>query len=411
VRVTYRQGIVRRAGLVFTIVLLGAVRSTAGIACIGDCDGGGSVAINELVRAVSIALGQSAIAVCTAIDTNSSERVEINELVGAVNASLSGCPGEPTPTPPNSHTASPSVTPTATHTTSPTPTATVNQPPALPTASIYRTFPDLPIRVSLNASDPEGGSVQCVVGGDLPAGAAFDEDEAVLTWMPTDAQLGPFYVPYTCTDDATPPASAQGRLTFSVTELDACTIPSCDPATGCTTTLRPLSEPCCAGASVARVIEPAAGCPEGRVLYIGQNTNGFGRMQNCDTLMVRNFEQSGAEVAYNVETRCMNTLTRIGLRTRMDSTAVNHPVPFDIQSPAFLFTPENDGFARRRGYRFPVSGGGPFFDVEGAEANLRVTLTDTAGVTVTEEVRVRLSFTPRPDLPDVDPTPIPTPTP
>jgi hypothetical protein len=42
---------------------------------------------------------------------------------------------------------------------------------------------------------------------------------------------------------------------------------------------------------VARVAEPQAGCPEGRVLFVGQNTSEtiFGRMQNCDILHVTNF--------------------------------------------------------------------------------------------------------------------------
>ena len=153
-----------------------------------------------------------------------------------------------------------------------------------------------------------------------------------------------------------------------------------------------------------------ADCPEGRIAYFGQNLglDTFGRLQNCDILVVKNFQQSGAEVQYNVETRCLNTLNRIGLRTRMESTAMNHPLMFDIQSPPSLFAEEDDGFARRRGYRFPVSGAGPFFDVQGAEANLTVMLTDSDEVPVSQQVRVRLSFTPRPDLPDVDPTPPPT---
>jgi hypothetical protein len=85
------------------------------------------------------------------------------------------------------------------------------------------------------------------------------------------------------------------------------------------------------------------------------------------------------------------------------------PLFFDFRLPAqWRIAEEGDGYARRRGYRFPVSGQGPFFDVEGAEANLIVTLTDSDGVPVSQQVRVRLSFTPGPDLPDVDPPPLPT---
>jgi hypothetical protein len=61
------------------------------VPCVGDCNGSGEVAVNELVTGVNIALGRLAIAVCTDIDVNDSGRVEINELIAAVNAALSRC--------------------------------------------------------------------------------------------------------------------------------------------------------------------------------------------------------------------------------------------------------------------------------------------------------------------------------
>ena len=60
--------------------------------CPGDCDGGGTVTINELIRAVAIALGQQPLESCPAADTNRDGRVSINELIAAVQASLNGCP-------------------------------------------------------------------------------------------------------------------------------------------------------------------------------------------------------------------------------------------------------------------------------------------------------------------------------
>ena len=60
-------------------------------ACVGDCDGGGSVSINELVLGVNISLGSAQISRCTGFDRNSSGAVEVSELVAAVNASLKGC--------------------------------------------------------------------------------------------------------------------------------------------------------------------------------------------------------------------------------------------------------------------------------------------------------------------------------
>jgi hypothetical protein len=242
----------------------------------------------------------------------------------------------------------------------------------------------------------------------LPPGATFDDASAVLSWTPTEQQLGAFYVPYTCSDDAT--QSVAGTLTFRVSARDSCAVPTCDPATGCATTLPPPSQSCCGAGPAARVPEPVAECPAGRVLYIGQNDDidVFGRLQNCDVVQVTNFAQSGAEVAFDAETRCMNTLNRLRMRARMESSAANHKLMFDTESIPYLFAEQDDGFARHRAYRFAVNGPGPFFDVEGAEANLMLTLTDSDGTSVTHQIRVRLTFTPKPDLPDVDPSPEPT---
>ena len=237
----------------------------------------------------------------------------------------------------------------------------------------------------------------------------FDEPSGgVLTWTPADDQLGPFYLPYTCTDDAAAPAVAAGQLTFRVSALDSCTIPSCDPAAGCTVEPATADRALLHRGPVARVAEPAVGCPDDRVLYVGQNANGFGRIQNCDVMVVENFEQSGAEVQFDVETRCLNSLTRIGLETRMDSNAANHPLMFDVLSPRFLFTARTTGspaagdivlsqrrrsVLRRRGRR--------------GQSHRYAHRLEKTGL-ATAQVRVRLSFTPRPDLPDVDPTPLPT---
>jgi hypothetical protein len=49
------------------------------------------VAINELVLAVTIALGGHPIASCPSLDTDHSGTVAINELVLAVSHALAGC--------------------------------------------------------------------------------------------------------------------------------------------------------------------------------------------------------------------------------------------------------------------------------------------------------------------------------
>ena len=61
-------------------------------ACAGDCNGDGSVTIDELVRAVNIALGSLPIVHCAPIDGDADGNAAIDELVRAVNATLQGCP-------------------------------------------------------------------------------------------------------------------------------------------------------------------------------------------------------------------------------------------------------------------------------------------------------------------------------
>lgn len=60
--------------------------------CVGDCDGNGVVAINELIRGVNINLGNADLSTCPAMDGSGDGAVAINELIQAVNNSLNGCP-------------------------------------------------------------------------------------------------------------------------------------------------------------------------------------------------------------------------------------------------------------------------------------------------------------------------------
>jgi parallel beta-helix repeat protein len=56
----------------------------------GDCNGDGHVTIDELVRAVNIALGQAPVASCAAIDLDGDGQVGIDELVRAIASVLEG---------------------------------------------------------------------------------------------------------------------------------------------------------------------------------------------------------------------------------------------------------------------------------------------------------------------------------
>jgi hypothetical protein len=64
---------------------------TPGPVCTGDCDGDGSVTVDEIVTAVNIALGATPLTACLAADSDGSTTVTVDELVSAVNAALNGC--------------------------------------------------------------------------------------------------------------------------------------------------------------------------------------------------------------------------------------------------------------------------------------------------------------------------------
>lgn len=60
--------------------------------CPGDCGGNGLVTVDELLKAVNIALGTLGVTSCPAVDGDGNGSVTIAELLQAVNAALSGCP-------------------------------------------------------------------------------------------------------------------------------------------------------------------------------------------------------------------------------------------------------------------------------------------------------------------------------
>lgn len=60
-------------------------------ACVGDCDGGGGVEINELILGVNIALGNLPVSQCPAMVPDHSGKVTVAALVQAVGNSLEGC--------------------------------------------------------------------------------------------------------------------------------------------------------------------------------------------------------------------------------------------------------------------------------------------------------------------------------
>jgi hypothetical protein len=283
-----------------------------------------------------------------------------------------------------------------------TPTPTVNHPPVVPRLGVYQAYPGYEIRRAIGAADPDGGPLH-YRAGNLPRGAQLDAASGVLSWTPQADQVGPRYVPFTCADDGSPPLSAEGLLVFQVSPFDACTTPACDPASGCQSSPVPIGADCCAEPTRARLAQPLASCPEGRILFVGRNNSGFGRLQDCDQLRVINFLQAGASVRFHVETRCVNVQRPVTVHARLETKS---RLLFDREQTVIL-DPRSDGYARKVPVVFPVSAPGPFFDFEGAEAQLAVRLTDADGVVVQEQLRLRLTFDALDDLPETVDVPPP----
>jgi len=61
--------------------------------CPGDCDAGGSVTVDEIVRAILVALGDDSVESCSSLDRDGDGNVAVDDIVAAVNAALNGCPG------------------------------------------------------------------------------------------------------------------------------------------------------------------------------------------------------------------------------------------------------------------------------------------------------------------------------
>lgn len=62
------------------------------VPCVGDCDGSGSVTVDELIVMVGVALGTHDVDQCAAGDANSDRTITVDEIQTAVTAGLNGCP-------------------------------------------------------------------------------------------------------------------------------------------------------------------------------------------------------------------------------------------------------------------------------------------------------------------------------
>ena len=66
-------------------------RTHAKAACAGDCDGSGTVTINEIVTLVGIALEQTPIGTCAAGNPDGNLQITVSEVLTAVNRAIRGC--------------------------------------------------------------------------------------------------------------------------------------------------------------------------------------------------------------------------------------------------------------------------------------------------------------------------------
>lgn len=178
--------------------LLEPARAVAGVApaaCASDCNGDGVVLVNELVTAVSIALGVVALSTCPGADVDGDGQLSIAELIDAVSDALFGCGVSP-PTPAPSATPTPTLPPQPTAT--PVPGLDVSgrwQVDQL--ALVASTCPELVNQVVRDEID--GGSLSCI----------FDVDHQGA--MANVVERCPGEAPFPFTADVDP----QGVLSFS----------------------------------------------------------------------------------------------------------------------------------------------------------------------------------------------------
>ena len=74
------------------IAVAGVLSTRPGLSqCTGDCNGDGSVGVGELVRCVSIALGDAPLGDCPRSDRDGDGVVRVNEVVAGIRGALRGC--------------------------------------------------------------------------------------------------------------------------------------------------------------------------------------------------------------------------------------------------------------------------------------------------------------------------------
>lgn len=101
VRSVGRRASAWSAGRALALAAVATLVVTAGVAraqtCAADCDDDAAVDVSEILRCVTVALGQGALPICDACDPDGDTAVAIDELVAAIDAALRGCPAPAAP--------------------------------------------------------------------------------------------------------------------------------------------------------------------------------------------------------------------------------------------------------------------------------------------------------------------------
>jgi hypothetical protein len=81
-----------RPGVGSTNCSIGAYEyNSPGPPCVGDCNGDGTVTLDDILTMVNIALGNTLVTTCEAGDANRDGEITVDEILTAVNNALNGC--------------------------------------------------------------------------------------------------------------------------------------------------------------------------------------------------------------------------------------------------------------------------------------------------------------------------------
>lgn len=277
-----------------------------------------------------------------------------------------------------------------------------NRAPTFGPPRLIQTYGLQTLALETDAIDPDDDTLS-FSSPDLPAGAVLDAITGQLNWTPTQEQIGSYSITLIADDDGIPTKSALTNYAIQVQPPNSCVVSDCSPERGCDDTPLGLETLCCDAEPLHRIAVADVECPQGRLLRIGRNRIGFGRIQSCDLLQMIPFAQSGASLRFHVETRCLKTTSPIQVSVHLE---VDGEVLVDDSETA-VFQQRDDGIAQALGLFQDFSDTLDIQVLRGREAQFSVTATDVDGASATETLRVVLvteevADLPNPDRPDVE---------